>query len=114
MSRAAGRLFRLAAVYGVVVLVPLFLTRPPAHPEWLYGFAGTALAFQLAYRTIGGDPVRYRPLMPVAVLAKLGFGVPCAVLFAAGRIGAGTFGFGLVDLALAAGFLWAWRSTESA
>ena len=72
----------LAAIYGILVLLPGFFleaefsrTSPPAltHPEFYYGFYGSALVWQLAFILIARDPVRYRPLMLVSVLEKAGF-----------------------------------------
>ena len=104
--------YRGAAIYGLLVLLPQYLIAPPAGGEVnFYGFVGTATAFQLVFWVIGGDPVRYRALMPVSVIEKLAFGVPCALLFAAGKAPALTFGAGMIDLALGVGFLLAWRAT---
>jgi hypothetical protein len=55
---------------------------PITHPEHFYGFVGVALAWQFVFLLIGRDPARYRPLMPIAVLEKLAFGVPAVVLYA--------------------------------
>lgn len=118
----ACRIYRLAAIYGIVVLAPLYFAEtlaagrgtPFTHPETLYGFVGTALAMQIVYWTIGGDPLRYRALMPISVLAKLSFAVPCAILFAQGRLDALPFALSQVDTLLAVAFFWAWRSTRAA
>ena len=109
----ARRGFTAAGVYGLVVLLPLYFledrlgrdTPPPiTHPEFFYGFAGVAIAWQLAFLVIGKNPVRYRPLMIPAVVEKLAFGVPALVLFAGGRVAPLTLCLGLVDLALGAIF----------
>ena len=104
--------YRGAAIYGLLALLPQYLVAPPAGaavPH--YGFIGTAAAFQLAFWVIGGDPVRYRALMPVSVVEKLAFGVPVAILFVRGEVPAAVFAFGLIDLVLGAGFLLAWKAT---
>lgn len=106
--------YRIAAVYGLIVLLPAYLVPPIAGAEATsYGFIGTASAFQLAFWVIASDPVRYRALMPVAVVEKLAFGVPVAILFASGQVGGIVMAFGLIDLMLGAGFLLAWRATPS-
>jgi len=106
----ARRVFTIAGIYGIVVLLPQHFLEdrigrdnppPITHAENFYGFIGTALAWQVLFLLIARDPVRYRPMMPVAVLEKLAFGVPAIVLFAQGRLAASVLGFGLVDLALA-------------
>lgn len=74
-------MFRGAAIYGVLALVPLyFLPMPAVSPETYYGFIGCALVFQWLFWIIGGDPVKYRPLMLVAVAEKLVFAVPALAL----------------------------------
>ncbi|MEO5867731.1 MAG: hypothetical protein ABIS14_00095 [Sphingomonas sp.] len=120
--RTARRIFTFAAIYGAIVLLPVYFSEPmlaragraETHPEFLYGFVGAALAFQLVYAVIGRDPERFRPLMPVAVIAKLTFFVPCAILFGQARLGAATFGFACGDLLLAILFAAAWRITRPA
>ena len=112
--RVARRLFRWAAIYGVIVLVPLYFLPPPVQrAEAYYGFIGSALAFQLFYWTIGGDPLRYRALMPIGAVAKLSFAIPALTLFAIGRLDAATAIPVSIDVLLAFGFLWAWRSLRN-
>ena len=109
----ARRLFRWAAVYGVIVLAPLYLLPAPTErTEAYFGFIGGALAFQGVYWIIGGDPLRYRPLMPVGAVAKLSFAIPALTLFALGRLDALTAIPVSVDVLLAAGFVVAWVKTR--
>ena len=107
-----GRWFRGAAIYGLAVLLPTYFAPVASGAEVVaYGFTGTAAAFQLVFWVIGGDPVRYRALMPVSVVEKLAFGVPVALLFAAGKVPAIVLLFGAIDLTLGVGFYLAWRAT---
>ena len=101
--------FTLAAIYGVLVLVPpLFLEGylarsigPLTYPEYYYGFVGAALVFQAMFFVIGRDPVRFRPLMAVGVLEKLSFAVPVWILWATHRLGNPQgLPFATIDLAL--------------
>jgi len=96
--RFARGVFLVGSIYGVLMLVPGFFTEtlfnvlyppPVTHPEFYYGFFGTALAFQVVYFLISRDPVRYRPLMAVAVFAKLTFFGACVALAWAGRLALG-------------------------
>jgi hypothetical protein len=121
--KAPRLIFTLAGLYGLLILTPfLFLERMIAeatpggltHPEYYYGFLGAALAMQLIYLTIGRDPARFRPLMPVCALAKLAFFVPVLILNLQERVPAVTLEFASVDALLAFAFLYAWRATREA
>jgi hypothetical protein len=111
-----SRMFRWAAIFGVIVLTPLYFTPlPPVMGETLLGFIGLALVFQGVFWVIGGDPVKYRALMPLAVAEKLVFGVPTLALYAQGYpIAPPVAVFAAIDLALGLGFLLAWRRTPTA
>jgi hypothetical protein len=113
MSKFPSRMFRWAAIYGVIVLAPLYLTPlPPVMGETLLGFIGLALVFQGVFWMIGGDPLKYRALMPLVVAEKLVFGVPALALFARGYpVPPPVAGFAAVDLALGLGFFVAWLRT---
>lgn len=118
----ARRVFLTAAVYGVLVLAPQYFLEakvgrdfppPITHPEHFYGFIGVALAWQVLFVVVALDPIRYRPVMPVAVLEKLAFGVAAVVLFTQGRIHAAVLGAGLIDLVLATLFITVFRLTPA-
>jgi hypothetical protein len=118
--RFARTVFRWAGVYGVVVLLPLYFLEerigrdlPPAitHPENYYGFLTVTVAWQVMYLMISTDPVRYRALMPVAVLAKLGYFTTLLVLFVLGRLAGVTLGVASGDLILGVLFAIAYART---
>ena len=119
--RFAKTTYLLAAIYGVVVLVPGFFLEaqfsqatPPAltHPEFYYGFYGSALVWQFAFLVISRDPVRYRPLMLVTVFEKAGFFIACLTLWSSGRMGpTGPFYGGLIDGVWMVLFAIAWTRT---
>lgn len=105
--RLASRVFRGAAIYGVVVLLPMYLIPlPDPYKLTQTGFVGLALVFQGVFWLIGGDPLHYRRLMPLAVAEKVVFGIPAVVLFVLGRSDVLTTVFGAMDLILAGLFLW--------
>lgn len=94
-DRFSRMVFMAAGIYGIVVLAPGFFGEkmlaekmPPAitHPEFYYGFFGVGLAWQMVFLIIARDPVRFRPIIPAAILEKLTFCVASAVLFALGRV----------------------------
>jgi hypothetical protein len=119
----ASRIFRGAAIWGVIVLLPLLVleTRfgqenppPLTHVEFYYGFTGLALLWQGVFWIIGSDPVRYRPLMIPAMFEKFGWGVIVFGLIALGRvIPPGTVFFTAIDQILGVLFILAWRSTAA-
>ena len=104
--------FRIAGIWGVLVLTPLYFifdligrNDPPpiTHPAFFYGFAGAALAWQIAFFFIATDPVRYRPLMIPSVFEKFSYAVAVIILVMQHRMRASDLIFGGVDLLL--GFL---------
>ena len=116
----ARRLFFIAAIYGIVGLVPQYFLEdkvgrdnPPAvtHPEFFYGFIGVALAFQFLFLIIARDPPRYRLAMLPGALEKIGFGGAAIVLYLKGRLGMPMIAFGCVDIVFAVLFLAAFRAT---
>ena len=110
--RFARRVFLLAGIYGIVVLLPQYvvewsldLPAPIAQPEHFYGFIGVALSWQFVFLLIARDVERYRPLMLMGVLEKLSFSLVVVMLYAADRVSAGVLGAGAIDLALGALFV---------
>ena len=116
--KAVRIIFGLAALWGFVALIPgLFgeaafnAEMPPAitHPEFYYGFHGVALVFQLIFVMIALDPVRYRALIPIAMLEKLAFFAPTMWLYNEGRVGEGGPFYGaIIDGVLLLLFALAW------
>jgi hypothetical protein len=85
----AKRIFLIAGIYGLIVLLPGFFTEartghdyPPAitHPEYYYGFLTVGIAWQLAFLIISRDPVRYRPIILAGVVEKWGFAAAAVAL----------------------------------
>lgn len=117
----AGRIFTGAGIYGLLILVPGLFTEgrfnalnppPITHPEFYYGFYGSAIVWQLLFLLIGRDPARFRILMPLAMLEKAAFFIPCLWLWAMGRMGmTETFFGGMIDGVLLLLFGVAWART---
>ncbi len=123
MPRFASRVFLGAGIFGMIALPPLYFLEdrigredppPLTHPEFFYGFVGVAIAWQLVFLVIGGDPTRYRPLMLPSVCEKLGWGLAVVALFVAGRIPARVVPLGLVDLVFAVLFVLSYVRTPRA
>ena len=111
--------FILAAVWGFLTVTPLYLAEnaiaqrygPLTYPEWYYGMVTIIVVFQLLYLLIGRDPVRLRPVMPVAILGKVGFASTLWTLYALGRTPLQTTLSGSPDLIWAVFFIIAYRRT---
>jgi hypothetical protein len=67
------------------------------------------LVWQLVYFLIGSDPVRFRPMMLLAALAKASFVGTLVTLLALGRIGMQWLGFAAFDGTFVVLFLVAYR-----
>lgn len=116
----AKRVFLIAGIYGLIVLLPLYFLEarigrdnppPITHPEYYYGFIGVTLVWQILLLIISTDPVRYRPIMIMPMLAKTSFVIAVTILFLQGRVAATTLGASMIDLLLVVLFLIAYVRT---
>ena len=119
----ARRVFLVAGVYGLVVLLPMYFMEsrighdfppPITHPDNFYGFVGTAVAWQLVFLVLATNPLGFRLIMLPAVVEKITYGVATLVLFAQGRIPGVILVFGTIDLFWAALFAVAFAKTSPA
>ena len=115
--------FRIAGMIGVLQILPLYFYEsqiaqemPPAitHPEYYYGFVGVTLTWQILFLVLSSDPLRYRPLMPVAVLEKASFVIAAFWLFAQGRLADTILYFAMLDLLYGLLFVVAYVATRQA
>ena len=120
--RFAKLVFWIAGIWGVLLITPLYFmldfvgrNDPPAvtHPVFFYGFAGVALAWQIAFFIIATDPPRYRLLIIPGSLEKIGYGAAVVILFLQGRIRPSDAVFGVIDLILAGAFVVAYFKVGS-
>ena len=118
----AKRVFLVAGVYGVIVIVPMYFAegrigrdQPPAitHPEFYYGFLGVALAWQVLFLVLAQDPSRYRPMIIPSVLEKVSYGIALVFLLLEHRIPLVVFGLGSVDWIFAVLFVAAYLATPA-
>ena len=122
--KLARIVYGVAAGYGFISLLPLYFllgkvgrdAPPPAtHPEFYYGFVGLALLWQLVFVLIAKDPIRYRPLMPIAILEKFIYTAPVVILYSLGEVQPKIVGSSLVDPIFGILFLVAYfRSRDAA
>ena len=118
----ARTVFLLAGIWGVLVITPLFFIfdlvgkqdpPPITHPGFYYGFATTALAWQIAFFVIASDPVRLRPLMIPSFFEKLFYLTVVVVLYLQGRMRTPDLVLGVIDLVFGVLFLTAFVRTAS-
>jgi len=121
--RFAKIVFRIAGIYGFIVLLPQYFTEdktgrdfppPITHPEFYYGFVGLALTWQLLFLLLSTDPVRYRLMMIPSMFEKIVFVIPVAILYYQQRVSPVIFGVSLVDLVLGVFFLISYIKTGTA
>ena len=112
--------FWVAGIWGVAVIAPLYFIfdliekqDPPAitHPGFYYGFAGCALAWQIAFLFIGANPARFRPMMIPSVVEKFTYGVAVVVLVMQGRTNQRDLLFAATDITLGLLFMVAYVKT---
>jgi hypothetical protein len=118
--RFAKVVFRVAGIWGILVLTPLYFLvdltgrrygAPVDYPQFFYGFLSVAMAWQIAFLVIGSSPARFRPLMIPSVVEKLGHVAGVAVLYGEGRLSAVDAIAAAPDLVLGALFIVAFAVT---
>ena len=114
--------FYAAGIYGLIALLPQYFLEakngadfPPAitHPEFYYGFVGVALAFQVAFLIIGGNPAKYRAMMIPSIIEKFSFAIAVYALFAIGRVNPAMVGAATIDLILGILFVVSYFKTKA-
>jgi hypothetical protein len=114
--------FRVAAIWGVLVITPLYFMidligrkdpPPITHPAFFYGFVGAALAWQIAFFFIASDPARYRPLMIPSMFEKFSYAAAVIVLVLQVRMRSSDLLFAGTDLLLGVLFVVAYFKTPS-
>ena len=114
--------FRVAAIWGVLVITPLYFMfdligrkdpPPITHPAFFYGFAGAALAWQIAFFFIASDPARYRPLMIPSMFEKFSYAAAVIVLVLQVRMRSSDLLFAGTGLLLGVLFVVAYFKTPS-
>jgi len=120
--RFARIVFYAAAIWGFLVITPLFFIfnligredpPPITHPGFYYGFATTALAWQIAFAVIASNPARLRPLMIPSVIEKFGYAVTVVLLFLQSRMHSQDLVLAAVDGLLGILFLIAFFKTRA-
>ena len=109
--------FRVAGIYGIVVVAPMFflesrLAPGAIHPVHFYAWVSLNLTWQVLFLVVSTDPIRYRPMMVVSVLEKASAVIVIPWLYLSGRVGGMWLGAAGVDLVFAALFIASYRVTR--
>ena len=117
----ARAVFGIAGAFGVLALAPLYFMfdlvgrqdpPPITHPQFYYGFAGVALAFQFVFLAIARDPMRFRPMMIPSMLEKVSYVGALLVLYLENRISVLQAATGVPDALLGMLFAAAYMKTR--
>ena len=118
--KLAKWIFRIAGIYGVLVIAPLYFMEDligkdhPAgitHPEFFYGFVCVTLAAQFMFLVISTDPIKFRPLMVVSMWEKFSYVIACVILLMHHRVNSSVIFFVFLDAVLGTLFIVAWLKT---
>ena len=113
--RLARWIFLIAAISGLLSTVPLAFAEKVMEvkqPEFFYGFVFLNICWQISYFVISSNPVRYRPMMIPAFLAKGSGTVALTWLYLLGRVSGQWIAVGTLDGVVAVLFLVAFWATR--
>jgi hypothetical protein len=115
--RFARWIFRIAGIYGIIVMAPmLFMERQIApgaeHPVFFYAWVSVNLTWQVLFLVLSTAPGRYRPIMLACVLQKATAVIAIPWLYVLGRVGGMWLGAAATDLGFAVLFFIAHRVTR--
>ena len=102
--------FRVAGIYGILVVAPMFFLEPrlapgAIHPVFFYGWVSLNLMWQALFLVVSTDPIRYRPMVVVSVVEKAAAVIVIPWLYLAGRVNGMWLGAAVADLVFAALFI---------
>jgi hypothetical protein len=98
--RVAKWIFLVAGVLGLLTTVPLLFaedTMVVTQSEFYYGFVCLNICWQVLYLILSSDPLRYRPIMIAAFLAKSSGTIALTWLYLLGRVSMQWAAIGAVD-----------------
>jgi len=114
--KLAKWIFLIAGILGLLSTIPLAFAEKAMgvkQPEFYYGFIFLDICWQVLYLLLSSNPVRYRPMMIPAFLAKGSGTVALTWLYLLGRVSSQWIAIGTVDGVFAVLFLVAFWATRS-
>ena len=115
MMRAARLIFLIAGILGLLSTIPLVWAEKMMgvkQPEFYYGFVCLNICWQAVYLCVSSDPIRYRPMMIPAFLAKGSGTVALTWLYLLGLVTTQWIAVATVDGVFAILFLVAYWATR--
>jgi hypothetical protein len=109
-------IFLIAGIFGLLSTIPLAFAEKVMEvkqPEFYYGFVLLDICWQVLYVFLSTNPVRYRPMMIPAFLAKGSGTVALTWLYLLGRVSTQWVAIGALDGVFAVLFLVAFWTTSN-
>ena len=114
--KLAKWIFLIAGIVGLLSTIPLAFAEKVMEvkqPEFYYGFVFLDICWQVLYLFLSSNPVRYRPMMIPAFLAKGSGTIALAWLYLLERVSAQWVAIGALDGVFAVLFLVAFWATSN-
>jgi len=92
--------FLIAGLFGLVTTIPLAFAEKRMsvqQPEFYYGFVFLDICLQIIYIIISTSPIRFRPIMIPAFLAKASGTIALTWLYLVNRVSSQWIAIGTVD-----------------
>jgi len=112
--KLAKWIFLIAGIFGLILTIPLVFAEKMMsvqQPEFYYGFVFLDICLQIVYVIISTSPIRFRPMMIPAFIAKASGTVALTLLYLIGRVSFQWIVIGAVDGVFAVLFLIGYFST---
>ena len=107
-------IFLIAGIFGLLITVPLVFAEKimaVQQPEFYYGFVFLDICLQIVYIIISISPIRFRPIMIPAFLAKASGTVTLSWLYLTDRVPMPWVAIGAIDGVFAVLFIIGYFST---
>jgi len=112
--KLAKWIFLIAGIFGLITTIPLVFAEKMMsvqQPEFYYGFVFLDICLQVVYIIISTSPIRFRPMMIPAILAKASGTIALTWLYFTDQVSLQWITIGAIDGVFAILFLIVFFST---
>jgi hypothetical protein len=112
--KLAKWIFLIAGIFGLITTIPLVFAEKMMsvqQPEFYYGFVFLDICLQVVYIIISTSPIRFRPMMIPAILAKASGTIALTWLYFTDQVSLQWITIGAIDGVFAILFLIGYFST---